>query len=169
VVVVDMAKGQIEKKLAIEGATGLNDITVTAKGILYISDSRTGRVWKLDNEKPELYLDTLKGLNGLKAIGDDLYIGAGKNFMKADKNKKLTQVAELPQGIDGIEPVGNGDFILTAWAGYIFYVSSAGVVETLLDTHLERKNTADIGYDPKSKTVYVPTFNAKTVVAYGLK
>jgi hypothetical protein len=39
----------------------------------------------------------------------------------------------------------------------------------LLDTHVEKKNTADIGYDPVNKIVYVPTFNAKTVVAYKLK
>ena len=75
----------------------------------------------------------------------------------------------MPEGIDGIEPVGNGDFILTAWVGYIFYVTAAGSVETLLDTHLEKKNTADIGYDTAKRIVYVPTFNAKTVVAYMLK
>ena len=37
----------------------------------------------------------------------------------------------MPQGIDGIEPVGNGDFILTGWSGYIFYVPAAEKVETL--------------------------------------
>ena len=75
----------------------------------------------------------------------------------------------MPEGIDGIEPIGNGDFILTAWVGYIFYVSAGGNIETLLDTHLEKKNTADIGYDTAKRIVYVPTFNAKTVVAYLLK
>jgi len=75
----------------------------------------------------------------------------------------------VPQGIDGIEPVGNGDYILTAWAGYIFYVNADGRIETLLDTHLEKMNTADIGYDPDKNIIYVPTFNAKRVVAYRLK
>jgi hypothetical protein len=108
-------------------------------------------------------------VNGLKAIGNDLYIGAGKNFLKADKNKKITKVADVPQGIDGIEPVGNGDFILTAWSGYIFYVTAAGNVETLLESHAEKMNTADIGFDKAKKILYVPTFNAKKVVAYQLK
>jgi hypothetical protein len=75
----------------------------------------------------------------------------------------------LPQGIDGIEPVGNGDFILTAWAGYIFYVTADGKVQTLLETHQDKKNTADIGYDAKKRILYVPTFNGKQVVAYSLK
>ena len=89
--------------------------------------------------------------------------------MKADKNKKLTKIADLPQGIDGIEPVGNLDFILTAWSGYIFYVNAVGKVETLLETHHDKMNTADIGYDPEKRIIYVPTFFAKKVVAYKLK
>jgi hypothetical protein len=169
VVVIDIQKGKIEKKIPIDSATGLNDITVDNKGTVYVSDSRKARIWKITNDVPALYLDSVKGVNGLKSIGDELFIGAGKNFIKAGKNKTLTTIAELPQGIDGIEPVGNGDFILTSWAGYIFYVTTDGKIETLLDTHVEKSNTADIGYDPVKKIVYVPTFNAKRVAAYKLK
>lgn len=53
----------------------------------------------------------------------------------------------MPQSIDGIEPVGNGDFIVTAWNGYIFYVTAGEHVETLLDSHIEKMNTADIAFD----------------------
>jgi hypothetical protein len=168
VVVIDKRRGNIIKSIAINNAQGLNDVTLSDKGIVYVSDSRTGRIWRIENDMPALYIDTLKGLNGLKAVGDELYIGAGKSFLKSDINKNITKVAELSQSIDGIEPVGNGDFILTSWGGYIFYVSANGNVETLLDTNLEKKNSADIGYDSKKRIVYVPTFNAKTVVAYKL-
>ena len=166
VVVVDIKKGSIEKKIPIESAQGLNDIRVTDKGVVFVSDSRTGRVWRIKKDKPSLYLENLKGINGLKSIGTDLYLGAGKMFMKADKDKTLTTLAELPQGIDGIEPVGNGDFILTSWPGYIFYVSANGSVETLLETHADKVNTADIGYDPEKRILYVPTFNARKIVMY---
>ena len=169
VVVIDIPNKRIEKKITIDSAKGLNDITVTDKGILYVSDSRAAKIWRIENDMPSLYLDSMKGINGLKAVGDDLIIASGKSFIKADAQKKITPIAELPQGGDGIEPVGNGDFIITAWAGYIFYVQADGKVITLLDTHNEKKNTADIGYDPEKKILYVPTFNAKTVVAYSLK
>ena len=168
VVVINISKGLIEKRIIPDSAKGLNDVAVTEKGIVFVSDSRAGRIWKLEGEKPVLFLDSVRGVNGLKAIGDELYIGAGKNFVKADASGKLTKIAELPQGIDGIEPVGNGDFILTAWAGYIFYVDASGKVETLLETHAEKKNTADIGYDRNNRILYVPTFNGKSVVAYKL-
>jgi sugar lactone lactonase YvrE len=169
VVVVDIKNGKIEKKIPIENATGLNDITVDSKGVVYVSDSRKARLWRVENDLPSLYIDSIRGVNGLKAIGEDLYIGAGKNFMKADKNKLLTKLADMPQGIDGIEPVGNGDFIVTSWAGYIFYVTPDGKVETLLDSHNEKMNTADIGFDPVKRIIYVPTFNARKIVAYSLK
>jgi hypothetical protein len=147
----------------------LNDITVSDKGIVYVSDSRTTKVWRIENDKPSLFLDSMKGVNGLKAIGNDLYILSGKNFVKADAQKNISKVADLDQGGDGIEPIGNGDFVVTSWGGWIYYVHADGKVETMLDTHLDKKNTADIGYDPATKIVYVPTFNAKTVVAYQLK
>ncbi|MFL5771985.1 MAG: SMP-30/gluconolactonase/LRE family protein, partial [Flavisolibacter sp.] len=168
VVVVNMPKGKIEQKIAIDSAMGLNDITVDAKGVVYVSDSKTAKIWRIENSRPELFLENIRGVNGLKAIGNELYIGSGKTFMKADMHGNKTVLAELPQGIDGIEPVGNGDFILTAWNGYIFYVPAKGNFEILLDSHNEKMNTADIGYDASKKILYVPTFNAKKVVAYKL-
>jgi hypothetical protein len=168
VVVIDVSKGKVEKKIAIDSAQGLNDITIAGNGDVFVSDSKTGKVWKISNDQPQLYLSNLPGINGLKWVTDNLYIGAGKSFVKADAAKQLTMIASLPEGIDGIEPVGNGDFVLTAWAGFIYYVSSAGKVDLLLDTHLEKKNTADIGYDAEQRMVYVPTFFDKKIVAYRL-
>jgi len=169
VIIIDIQNGKIEKKMKIDSAKGLNDITVTDNGIVYISDSRGNRIWRLQNDIVELYLDSVVGVNGLKAIGDDLYIGWGKSFMKANSQKQISKIAEVLQQIDGIEPIGNGDFILTAWVGYIWYVYADGRVETLLETQQQKKNTADIGYDQGKRILYVPTFNAKTVVAYSLK
>lgn len=169
VVVINIEKGTIEKKIKIDSAQGLNDITVTGSGTVYVSDSKTANIWQIKNDKPVLYLRNMAGVNGLKAVNNDLYILSGKSFMKADANKKITKVAELEQAGDGLEPIGNGDFIATSWGGWIYYVQANGQVETLLDTHLEKKNTADIGYDPAKKIVYVPTFNGKQVVAYQLR
>ena len=169
VIIIDREKGQIEKKVTHDSAKGFNDITVSDQGTVYVSDSRTGKVYKMENDALTLYLENLPGVNGLKAVGNELIIGAGKSFVKADAQKNITKIADLPQGADGIEPVGNGDYIVTAWAGYIFYVHADGKVDTLLETAAQKKNTADIGYDPKKRIIYVPTFNGKTVTAYQLQ
>jgi hypothetical protein len=169
VVVIDMAKGKLIRKIPVEGATGLNDITVTEKGVVFVSDSKTGKIWKIEKETPVLYLENITGANGLKAVKDDLFFAKGPALMKADAEKKITQIANVGQDIDGIEPVGNGDFLVTAWAGYIFYVYQDGHADLLLDTHDQKKNTADIGYDPMQRILYVPTFFDKRIVAYRLQ
>lgn len=168
VVVVDIPKGRIIKKIPIEGASGLNDITVTDKGVVFVSDSKTGRIWKLEDEKPTLYLENVTGANGLKAVKEGLVYAKGPALMIADDKKQIRQIADIGHDIDGIEPIGNGDYLATSWIGYIYYVYANGQTELLVDTHNEKKNTADIGYDPVKKIVYVPTFFDKRIVAYQL-
>jgi hypothetical protein len=169
VVVVDIPKGKLLKKIPIEGASGLNDITVTDNGVVFVSDSKTGRIWKLENETPVLYLENVTGANGLKAVKDGLVYAKGPALMIVDDKKQIRQIADIGHDIDGIEPIGNGDYLATSWVGYIYYVYANGQTELLLDTHIEKKNTADIGYDQVKKIVYVPTFFDKRVVAYQLK
>lgn len=168
-VVIDIKKAKIIKKYPVEGAGMLNDVTVSDKGVVYFSDSRTKKIHQIVNQQLSTYMENVAGVNGLKAIGDELYILGGKRFFKVDANKKETDIAQLPQGGDGLEPIGNGDFLATSWGGYIFYVSKDGKVETLLDSHEPRVNTADLAYDPTKKILYVPSFYNKIVTAYQLK
>ena len=168
-VVIDIKNAKIIKKYTVEGAGMLNDVTVSDKGVVYFSDSRTKKIHQIINGQLSTFMENIIGVNGLKAIGDDLYILGGKRFFKVDANKKESEIAQLPQGGDGIEPIGNGDFLATSWGGYIFYVSKDGKVETLLDSHDPRVNTADIDYDQKKKILYVPSFYNKIITAYQLK
>ncbi len=169
VVVINTANGKIESKINVEGATNLNDITVDDKGVVYVSDSRQGNVYRIVDGKPELYIKDLKNVNGLKAVGTDLYLLTANDVFKTDQNKKLVTVATTAIGGDGIEPVGNGDFVITCWPGLVYHMAKDGKLTTLLDTREQKMNTADIGYDPKQGIVYVPTFFKKTVIAYRLK
>jgi hypothetical protein len=169
IVVIDIKKGAVAKRITIPGANGLNDITVSDKGIIYASDSRSGKIWKIENDNPQLFMDSVRGVNGLKAVGDKLLVAAGRSFISVSPQKQVTKIADLPMGLDGIEPIGNGDYLTTAWNGFVYYVYADGRVETLLDATKDKKNTADLGYDPVKKILYVPTFNAKTVAAYQLQ
>ena len=169
VAIIDISKGAVESVIRIDSAQGLNDITVDNKGIVYVSDSKTGKVYRVENGKATLYLSGFKGINGLRALGSDLYVATSKDVYKVDGNKAQTSIGIIDQGGDGIEPVGNGDWIGSAWVGYIYYLYANGKRDLLLDTHEQKINTADIGYDPVKKIVYVPTFARKSVVAYQLK
>lgn len=169
VVIIDAEAGKITSKLKVTGAENLNDATADKNGVVYVSDSKNGTVFRIEKNTSALYLENLKGVNGLKAVGDKLYILTGKTMFVADAAKKLTEVTTLENGGDGIEPVGNGDFLVTAWSGYFYYVKADGTKTVILDTHITKNKTADIGYDPVKKIVYVPTFLGKSIVAYQLQ
>jgi hypothetical protein len=168
VVVMDINGDRILKKIDIAGANGLNDITVDANGIVYVSDSKAGSIYRIENDVPSLYMDNLPGANGLKATKSGLYILAKKAVLLADAAKNLKTITDLPNGGDGVEETGNGDLIVSEWVGYIYYVHADGRKELLLDTHDKHKNTADIHYDPSSHILYVPEFNGKAVSAWKL-
>lgn len=170
VVVIDIKKGEIIKKIDVPETVFLNDITVNDKGVVYVSDTRKNKVFRIINDKPELFLDHATSANGLKAIGKDLYVLAGPELWKVDPSKNITKIAVgFEKGGDGIEPVGNGDFIVSCWAGLIYYVYADGKFDKMLDTQAEKINTADIGYNPKNRIIYVPTFLKNGVMAYKLK
>lgn len=169
VAVIDVAAKKIAQRIDIAGAQGLNDITVDGKGIVYVSDSKTGKVHRIQNGKAELYLEGFKGVNGLLADKGLLYICTANDVFQAGSDKKLTVFGTMPMGGDGVEPIGNGDLITSAWSGVIYYMPKGGTPVTLLDTRDQKKNTADIGYDAQKKIVYVPTFFARSVVAYQLQ
>ncbi len=168
VVVIDIAKGQIIKKIPLQGESGLNDITVDSKGVVYVSDTKSGKVYRIANDVPTLFMDNLEGANGLKASGKNLYILARKQVLLADPQKHLKVICDLPNGGDGVEEVGNGDLIVSEWIGNVFYVYADGRKVQMLDRKPEKKNTADIWYDQKTKTLYVPGFFGKTITAYRL-
>jgi hypothetical protein len=166
VAVISLSTGKIASKISVEGATGLNDITIDKKGNVYVSDSRQGNVHKITKGKAELYLSDLKGVNGLKSIDNDLYILTSNDVFKAGPDKKLVTLATTEIGGDGIEPVGNGDYVISCWPGLIYYMDKTGKLNTMMDTRSQKINTADIGYNPSERIVYVPTFFKKSVVAY---
>lgn len=168
VVVIDIKSGKIDRKIAIEGAQNLNDVTVGKKGIVYVSDSKLGNVHQIKNYKPSLYLSGLNRVNGLRFVGKDLYMLTAKDVYRVGKDKKLNTIGIQELGGDGIEPVGNGDFITSTWGGVLYYLHKDGKLDVLMDTREQKRNVADIGYDAKQRIIYVPTFYANTVVAFKL-
>ncbi len=168
VVVVDMESGNVLKKIPVAGATFLNDVTADAEGRVFVSDTREHKVYLIENDQASVYLENANNANGVRVIGDALYVLAGKELWKVDNAKNKTIITEdLEENGDGLEPVGNGDFLVTCWPGLIYYVKADGTLEQLLDVR-GKMNTADLGYDASSKTLYIPTFNNNSVVAYKL-
>ena len=170
VAVIDIAKASITKRIAIEGAQGLNDVSVDNTGKVYVTDSKAGKIYVIDQDTYTLFVEDLKGLNGVLAVGTDVYAVAAGAFWKIGADKKPVKVAEgMEPATDGIEQVAGNEFLISVWNGVIYYVKADGKTQILLDTREQKSNTADIGYDVATRTVYVPTFFKNCVTAYTLK
>lgn len=170
VVEIDIKAGKILKKHAVEGSKFLNDITVDSEGNIYISDSSTKKVHLIKDGKVSTYLEGLTGPNGLLAVGSDLLVADAGTLKKVSATKDVSIVAEgMDKSTDGIEQVVPGEYIVSCWAGVVYYVKADGATQELLNTSADKINSADIGYDVIKKIVYVPTFGKNSVVAYQLK
>ncbi len=173
VVEIALATGKILNRYPVDGAKFLNDIaTDTKTGTVYVTDSGDSKIWALNKGKVSLVLAgaPLKGPNGLLFENNQLLIGNGDGSLLTmnPATKKLDTVAKGMGGIDGIVALGNKKYMVTEWGGKIWYVGADGSTELKMDTSKEKINSADIGYNPTTKTLFVPTFFHNTVKAYSL-
>ncbi|MEY5046487.1 MAG: hypothetical protein RL713_1712 [Bacteroidota bacterium] len=169
VVIIEPTRAQIAKKIYIEGAQALNDLTVDKRGNIYVSDSKTKKIHVIDGLKLDvsLYVDGLKGPNGVLFVDRTLYYVDAGGFYKVAKDKQKVLIVDgLEGGTDGIEQIDEENFLISCWSGTIYHVNLKGEKKLLLDTRSSQINAADIGYDKKKKIVYVPTFYKNTVMAY---
>jgi DNA-binding beta-propeller fold protein YncE len=169
VVVIDIKQSKIVNRIIVDGAQGLNDVSADTKGVIWVTDSKLKKLHRIENGKPETYVEGLKGPNGILAHQNELYILDAGGMYRIEKDKTMTKIADgMEGGTDGIEHVSGMDFIVSAWAGTVWYIDGKGNKEVLLDTRDRKINSADIGYDAQKRILYVPTFFKNSVVAYKL-
>jgi sugar lactone lactonase YvrE len=169
VVTIDIKSGKVKRKVAIPESQQLNDLVADGKGTLYVSDSKGKKVYAVKDGKASVYLDesVLKGPNGLLVHDGALYVLDNDSLNRVEADKSLKVLADgMPGGVDGLENVAGGDFLVSVWSGAVWYVKADGSKELLFDGKAVQTSTADIGWDPASKTVYVPTFFKNSVIAF---
>ena len=170
IAVIDMASGKIEKNIPIQGATGLNDISIDPNGVIYVTEYLAKKLYKVENEKAELIAENLTQPNGVLFHNNELFLLDGTGMFKVNSDKSMAKIVDgMEGGVDGIENIEGNNFIVSCWEGALWMVNTDGTKHLLMDTRKEKRSTADIGFDPATKTVYVPTFFRNTVVAYEVK
>ena len=170
IAVIDIASGKIEKNIPIQGATGLNDISIDPNGVIYVTEYLSKKLYKVANEKAELIAENLTQPNGVLFHNNELFLLDGTGMFKVNADKSMAKITDgMEGGVDGIENIEGNSFIVSCWEGALWQVNADGTKHLLMDTRKEKRSTADIGFDPSTKTVYVPTFFRNTVVAYEVK
>lgn len=170
IAVIDVDKGSIVKRIPIEGAQMLNDVAINAKGVIYVSDTRAGKVYRIEDGKPTVYLENIPGANGLLTVNSDLYVVGSTTFQKVNAQKEITKIADgFESGLDGIVMVAEGEFVLSNYKGLLYYVKADGTNQLLLDSRANGIMANDISYNSNTKTLYVPSFGTNRIIAYKVK
>ncbi len=169
-IVIDIKKGVIKNKIKVEGSVFLNDVTVNKNGAVFVSDSRTGKVHRYENNMVTIEVENLQGPNGLLSIDDQLLILDRGSLLSLTPGGTISKIMDgMDPSTDGIEKVAPNQYIVSCWNGIVYFVAAGTQKITLFDTRSEKINSADIGYDAKNKIIYVPTFLKNSVVAYQLQ
>ncbi len=185
VLVIDIAKKKIVRKVPIPKAKFLNDVTVDSKGTIYVTDTLDNVVYSITQKgivKKFLVGEKTEGPNGILVEGENIYIASWGKNIKPDfssetpgrllkvniKTKAIEAITPNPIGhTDGLEKDQHGDWIVSDWKdGKIIHVSPKGEVRELLAL---KSGTADIGFVPSGNLVIVPQMKENTVTAYRLQ
>ncbi len=165
---IDTETGKITHTYPVEGAKFLNDITVDGAKV-YISDSGGGSIYLLEDGKLSTFMSGLQGPNGLFADNGKLVVALwdAKTLNTLDPStKEITKRTEGIENPDGIEAIGNNEYLVSSWNGIIHHVDSDWKSTILLDTRRDSVSSADIEYIKSKNLLLVPTFFKDKVVAY---
>lgn len=169
IVVIDIKSGKVDANIPVQGSVGLNDLDIDDDGAIYVSDPDNGIVYRVMNGKPEIYLNELPGVNGIKAVGKELILVASTGVFKLNANKKLASLSGFYAGADGLASLGGGNYLATVYNGLIYHLNKAGKLDVLLDSRSGNISSADIEFNKAKGILYVPTLSHKSIIAYQFK
>jgi hypothetical protein len=178
---IDVKEAKILRTIEIPDSKFLNDVAAAPNGDLFVSDFGANRIYRLGrHRKPEVWLESerLENPNGLIVDGDNLVIATWgpmtdpKTFavkhpgtiLRANlQSRRLTPLGNGAPiaSFDGIIKVGH-DYYATDWPnGRLLRISKAGVLKEVLTGFFQ---LADLGYDPKSKTIAMPVMSDNRLI-----
>jgi len=167
---IDLKSGEVLKFYEVPAANFLNDIAVDKSGNVYVSDMMDTKIYRISADTIGLWLDdkVLTSPNGLFVQDDLLLIGCQKIVKAGLSDGKIQEWVRETGGIDGLEGTGDGSYFFSDWQGNVYLLNNEQKIEKLIDLTTEKKNAADIAFNPVDNILYVPTFGANTVIAYKL-
>jgi sugar lactone lactonase YvrE len=181
---VDIETGEIKGTWPAEGAVFLNDTAVDDSGRVFVSDMLTDAIYVLEDDTLTLWLrdPELQHPNGLRVEGGMLIVApwgrdmqedfstlTGGHLLQIDLATKA--IAPLGSGepvgnLDGLEPDGSGNWLVTDWiAGAVLRIRPDGSREVLVDLDM---GSADLGFATEDGLAFVPMMLNDRLVAFAV-
>ena len=184
-VAIDVNNGEISGTWNAEGAKFLNDTAVGEDGRVFVSDMITDSIYVLEGDSLSLWLhdEALQHPNGLRIEAGRLLIAPWGKDLQEDfstkvpghmiavdlASKKISTVGSgAPVGnLDGLEPDGQGNWLVTDWmAGALYRIKADGSFEMLVDLN---QGSADLEVIDDGGLAIIPMMMDNTVVAHTTK
>ena len=191
---INIDNGKIMKRFNAPGSAFLNDVVSDNQGNIYVSDTVTNTIYKLDTNVKDgnntsslqawLQSPQLNGPNGLHVDNSKnrLIVASLGNMSKPGasievvdlKNKTITTLGKEGTtspfgGLDGIESDTTEAhyYVTDNPAGKVYIVNADGTgYRTLIDLHT--KGAADLGFIPSQSTIIIPLMQDNKLVTYKL-
>lgn len=170
VVEISLDKGEVIRKHKAKDSQFLNDVAVSGLGDVFISDMFTNSIYRLSDERVEIFIQSkeLNHPNGLFYKDGYLYIGTADAIMKANlETKEISLVIDNTGSIDGLKMIAENKFLISDWKSKIQTVASEKK-NILLNTDYQKYNAADFEYIPHLNLLFVPTFFDNRIMIYEL-
>jgi sugar lactone lactonase YvrE len=184
-VAIDVNTGEIAGTWDAEGAKFLNDPAVSDDGRVFVSDMLINAIYVLDGETLSLWLqdEALQHPNGLRIEDGRLLIAPWGKEIQQDFSTKVpghmiavdlaskaisTVGSGVPVGnLDGLEPDGQGNWLVTDWvAGALHRIKADGSSEILVDLN---QGSADLEVIDNGALAVIPMMMDNKVVAHTTK
>lgn len=174
---MDIETGTITATIKVEGAGGLNDITVDKEGDIFISDSRKSSIYINEGGKgviKEWMLgENLEFPNGLLAVEDNIYVAAwgqntDGNLLQINKGtKEITKITTDGIGnLDGIQLNEKKTFYISDWSnGDIHEIGTDGEMKKIISSE---KTSGDILFRNKENQLVLPMNHQNSIWWYQL-
>ena len=172
---IDPQKGEIVRRITLEGCIFPNDITASDDGVLYISDNETNRIYQVQDGTATTWMEggMLNKPNGLHINGNQLIVGCSgdPSLQSIDlKTKQATLLAQLYPGaiMDGIQPMKDGRILFSDFNGHLFILDKHGHYREILNSTTIQVNLADFEWIEEKKMLIIPGLYSNRLRAYRL-
>jgi hypothetical protein len=168
-VIIDLDEAKIVQTIPVDSAVFLNDIAVDMTGMVYMTDSRTGKILTYKDGKINEWVKGLTDPNGLYTEESRILLATSAFNSVDPATGEVSMLADSIGHGDGIEFTGiPGYYLVSDWTGEVFLIYPDNSKKSVLQTRHQKKNIADIGFIKSDMTLLVPTFFDNRVVAYQL-
>lgn len=183
-VAINPKSGAVTKKIPIADAKFLNDVAVAKDGAVFVSDTIGSRIYRVKDGKSEVWAEgpQLEFPNGLFVSEEKLVVASwgvmidpatfatsspGRLYTLDLQTKQQENLTEPFGNLDGLERLSNGAWIVSDWVAGKLYLVKKDMKPILLAENF--KNSADVGLDAASQTLYVPSMTTNRLLSIDLK